>query len=108
MNFEHIQVLMSVLTLISIIFGVRGHLKSYQREDSARATETALFTERISNINLKLDNVVSRIAEVEKTQQEVLILRVQITTIGEEMKTVKQNVDKIVKHLLEKITVARP
>jgi len=103
MNLEPFQVLLTLLTLISIVFGIRGHLKSYQREDSTRATDTALFTERIATINVRLETMSNRLAEVEKTQEEVHILRVQMATIGEDMKTIKQNVDNIVKLLLERL-----
>lgn len=103
MNIEPFQVLLTLLTVISVVFGIRGHLKSYQREDSARATETALFTERIASLNVRFDTLSSKVAEVEKTQEEIHILRAQMASIGEDMKTVKQNVANIVKLLLEKL-----
>lgn len=103
MTLDPIQTIMVFLTFISIVFGVRGHLKSYQREDSTRATETALFTERISSLNVRTDSLSSRLSEIEKTQQEVHILRVQMLTFGEDMKTVKQNLDNIVKMLIERV-----
>lgn len=99
----NIEVLLTILTVISVVFGIRGHLKSYQREDSTRATETALFTERIASLNVRFDTISSKVAEVEKTQQEVHILRAQMASIGEDMKAVKHDVDNIVKLLLERL-----
>lgn len=86
-----------------MIWAIRGHFKSYQKEDSGRATETALFTERISGLNLRCDAIHNRVAEIEKSQQETHILRLQVSNMGEDIKSVKSSIDSIIKLLLEKV-----
>lgn len=97
------QLILILLTIFSSLWAIRSHFKSYQKEDSVKATETALTMERISSLNSKFDTLTQRISEVEKSHTEMHIIRVKVNTVYDDMKAVNSKIDSIIKILLEKV-----
>ena len=100
---EPFQLILILLTIFSSLWAIRSRFKSYQKEDSMRATETALTMERISSLNSKFDTLTQRISEVEKSHTEMHIIRAKVNTVYDDMKAVNSKIDSIIKILLEKV-----
>jgi uncharacterized protein YlxW (UPF0749 family) len=100
---EPFQLILILLTIFSSLWAIRAHFKNYQKEDSMRATETALTMERISSLNSKFDTLTQRISEVEKSHTEMHIIRAKVNTVYDDMKAVNSKIDSIIKILLEKV-----
>jgi len=99
MNFSLQEVLM-VITGISLIWAIRAHFKSYQREDSTRVADAVLVNERIAEINIRLDTVGSHISELQKTSNEMYAFRSQIIMITEDIKSIKCSLTEVMKYIM--------
>lgn len=100
---QQLEPFLILLTIFSSLWAIRARFKSYQKEDSIRATETALTMERISSLNSKFDTLTQRISEVEKSHTEMHIIRAKVNTVYDDMKAVNSKIDSIIKILLEKV-----
>lgn len=99
MNFFLQEVLM-VITGVSLLWAIRSHFKSYQREDSTRVANSALVTERIAAINLRLDTMSSHISELQKNSNEMYAFRSQINTLTEDIKSIRGSLTEAMKYIM--------
>ena len=97
-----LQPVLALLTAISVLWAIRAHFKAYQREDSSRVAETVLATERIAALNIRCDSLVSRVSELEKSSHEMCAFRTQMISATEDIKTIKQNLNEMMKLLIER------
>lgn len=100
---EPFQLVLIILTMISLLWAIRAHFKSYQKEDSVKAAESALTVERISSLNSKYDSLTQRITEIEKSHTELHVIRSQMNSMYDDMQSVKTKVDSIIQILLGKV-----
>ena len=91
-----------IFTLISTLWAIRSHFKSYQREHSIEVAELALVTERIAYLNQKYDVLNARLSEIEKQQSEMHVIRNQVSTMYNDLQSMKGKIDSIISILLEK------
>lgn len=99
MNFSLQEILM-VITGIGMIWAIRSHFKSYQREDSTRVADAVLVNERIAAINIRLDTMGSHISELQKTSNEMYAFRSQIIMLTEDIKSIKGSLSEVTKYLM--------
>lgn len=99
MNF-FLQEVLTVITGVSLLWAIRSHFKSYQREDSTRVANSALVTERIAAINIRLDTMSSHISELQKTSNEVYAFRSQIITLTGDIKSIKGSLTEVMKYIM--------
>lgn len=101
-HLEPFQSALVILSIISMVWAIRSSFKNYQREDSVKAAESALVTERISSLNSKYDTLNQRITDVEKSHTELHVIRSQMNSMYDDMRSVKTKVDSIIQILLGK------
>lgn len=101
MNVE-LQSILAILTAVSVLWAIRAHFKAYQREDSSRVAETVLATERIAALNIRCDSLALRVSELEKSIREMCAFRTQIVSVTEDIKTIKQDLNEMMKLLIER------
>lgn len=99
MNF-FLQEVLTVITGVSLLWAIRSHFKSYQREDSTRVANSALVTERIAAINLRLDTMSSHISELQKNSNEMYAFRSQINTLTEDIKSIRGSLTEAMKYIM--------
>lgn len=99
MNFSLQEVLM-VITGINLIWAIRSHFKSYRQEDSTRVANSVLVTERIAEINIRLDTMSSHISELQKTSNEMYTFRSQIIMLTEDIKSIKGSLTEVMKYIM--------
>lgn len=97
-----LELALIIFTLISTLWAIRSHFKSYQREDSIKVAELALITERITYLNKKYDVLNARLSEIEKQQSEMHVIRNQVSTMYNDLQSMKGKIDSIISILLEK------
>jgi uncharacterized protein YlxW (UPF0749 family) len=100
---EPFQLSLIILSIISLFWAIRAHFKNYQKEDSVKAAESALTTERISSLNSKYDTLTQRISEIEKSHTELHVIKSQMNSMYDDMQSVKTKVDSIIQILLGKV-----
>lgn len=101
MNVE-LQSILAILTAVSVLWAIRAHFKAYQREDSSRVAETVLATERIAALNIRCDSLALRVSELEKNSHEMCAFRTQMISAIEDIKTIKQDLNEMMKLLIER------
>ena len=84
-----LELALLILTLISTLWAIRSHFKNYQREHSIEVAELALTTERIAYLNQKYDVLNARLSEIEKQQSEMHVIRNQVSTMYNDLKSMK-------------------
>ena len=99
MNF-FLQEVLTVITGVSLLWAIRSHFKSYQREDSTRVANSALVTERTAAINIRLDTMSSHISELQKTSNEMYAFRSQISTLTGDIKSIKSSLTEVIKYIM--------
>ena len=100
---EPFQLVLIIFTIFSTTWAIRAHFKSYQKEDSVKSAEVALTAERITYLNQKFESLSHRLAEVERQQNEMHTIRIQVSTMNEDLQALKSKIDSIIKILLEKV-----
>lgn len=101
-NMTDLTPIMAICTIISLGWGIRSHFRNYKSEDNEKERDFALFSERLSTLKIKCESFSTRISDLERNQSAMEVFRLQMQ---EDVKTVKQNVDYIIKLLLEQKSV---
>ena len=100
---EPFQLVLIIFTTFSTLWALRAHFKSYQKEDSIKSADDALTAERITYLNQKYEGLNNRLSEAERQQSEMYTIRVQVSTMYEDLQALKSKIDAIIKILLEKV-----
>lgn len=100
---ESFQLILIIFTIFSTLWAIRAQFKNYQKEDSIKSAEAALTAERITYLNQNYEGLNHRLSEVERQQSEMHTIRVQVSTMYEDLQALKSKIDDIIKILLEKV-----
>lgn len=100
---EPFQLVLIIFTIFSTLWAIRAHFKNYQKEDSIKSAEAALTAERITYLNQNYEGLNHRLSEVERQQSEMHTIRVQVSTMHEDLQALKSKIDSVIKILLEKV-----